>query len=91
MYYFHETTNRMRSWLRTDAFNAAVAAALATPQPDVSLMQAYLKIIYDDCSVIPIYEGIGGFASVDNLEREGGWEIAQALVYLEKIWFNTDK
>jgi peptide/nickel transport system substrate-binding protein len=88
MYYFHENVNRMRSWLRTDEFNAAVAAALATPQPDVALMKAYLKIIYDDCSIIPIYEGIGGFAAAEFVQREGGWEIAPSLVYLEKIWLD---
>jgi peptide/nickel transport system substrate-binding protein len=88
MYYFHESVNRMRSWLRTPEFNAAVAAALATPQPDLSLMKAYLKIIYDDCSIIPIYEGIGGFAANPSVKREGGWEVNQALAYFEKIWLD---
>jgi peptide/nickel transport system substrate-binding protein len=88
MYYFHENVNRLRSWLRTDEFNAAVAASLATPQPDVDLMKVYLKIIYDDCSIIPIYEGIGGFAANSSVKREFGWDIAPSLVYLEWIWLD---
>jgi hypothetical protein len=78
----------LRSWLRTDEFNAAVAASLATPQPDVDLMKVYLKIIYDDCSIIPIYEGIGGFAANSSVKREFGWDIAPSLVYLEWIWLD---
>jgi hypothetical protein len=88
MYYFYQGTNRLRSWKRTDAFNIAVDASLATKLPDLKLMQACLKIIYDDDSVIPIYEGIGGFAATSYVMREGGWAISPSLTYLEKIWLD---
>ncbi len=88
MYYFYKDSHRMNSWKRTDAFNAAVQASIESLLPDVSLMKAYLKIIYDDCSVIPFYEGIGGFAATAYVQREGGWEIAPALTYLDKIWLD---
>jgi ABC-type transport system substrate-binding protein len=88
MYYFYKDSHRMNSWARTDAFNAAVDASISSLMPDVKLMQAYLKIIYDDCSVIPFYEGIGGFAAVSYVKREGGWAVNPALVYLDKIWLD---
>ena len=88
MYYFYKGTNRLKSWARTDAFNTAVDASLAVKLPDVKLMQACLKIIYDDASIMPLYEGIGGFAAAKFVQREGGWESNPTLVYLYKVYLD---
>ena len=77
------------STYKSDEFNAALLESLNSQMPDVNLMRKVNKIAFDQCLVIPVYEGGKGY-SLQKSVRGGGFVERGFPVYFnpEDVWLD---
>ncbi len=74
---------------KSDEFNAALLESLNSLMPNVDLMKKVNKIAFDDCMVIPVYEGGKGYA-LQKYVHGGGFVERGFPVYFnpEDVWMS---
>jgi len=87
--FYSEESGWFVSTYKSDEFNAALLKSLNSLMPDINLMRIVNNIAFDQCLVIPVYEGGKGYA-LQKYVREGGFVEREFPVYWnpETVWLS---
>ena len=89
LFFYSKEAGWFVSTEKSDRFMAALDESLNSLMPDVELMRKANRIAYEDCMIIPVYEGGKGYA-LQQYVREGGFVERGFPVYFnaETVWLD---
>jgi peptide/nickel transport system substrate-binding protein len=88
-FYFSPKGILLKSWLRTPKFLELFEKSLKKPEMDIDLIRAVCREIYEDASIIPLYESGKGWA-IRPYVKNGNW-LKRSMTMLtnhEQIWLD---
>jgi peptide/nickel transport system substrate-binding protein len=88
-FYFDPQGILLKSWLRTPKFLELYEKSLKNPKMDIDMIRAVCREIYEDASIIPLYESGKGWA-VKPYVKNGNW-LQRSMTMLtnhEQIWLD---